>query len=123
MASCMLTVGPLLTGLEVRLQYCNHCFTSFALGNVTSQEIKYIKPTLAQKIRSTLGYLSLLFESAEGLKFHPARGHCEENILGGCFDMTMLADARCFVCSAHDARHNEIASCVQCFFIFLCIPM
>ena len=46
-----------LTGLEVRSQYCDHFFTSFALGNATSREIGFIKPTLAQKILTTLGYL------------------------------------------------------------------
>ena len=47
-----------LTGLEVQLQSCDHLFTSFALGSVTSQEIRFIKPTLAEKIRTTLGYLN-----------------------------------------------------------------
>ena len=47
----------MLTGLEVRSLHCNHFFTSFALGNVISREIGFIKPTLAQKLRTTLDYL------------------------------------------------------------------
>ena len=45
-----------LTGLEVRSQSCDHFFTSFALGTVTSREVGFIKPTLAQIVALTLGY-------------------------------------------------------------------
>ena len=51
------SISPSLTGFRVRSQSCDHFFTSFALGTVTSREVGFIKPTLAQIVAVTLGYL------------------------------------------------------------------